>query len=88
MLVSSLPLTPLRLLFVCVVLTFFLLLLPAVLLLPLGHQGSRGQYHVGVGIPQSLTTEKRGVVTWETPAHMGPVLHTVEVHDWQTNRQQ
>lgn len=61
-------------------LTFFLcplFLLPVVLLLSLWHQGSRGQYHMGVGIPQSLTTKEGGVVTWETPPHMGPVLHTV-----------
>lgn len=61
-------------------LTFFLcslLLLPVVLLLSLWHQGSRGQYHMGVGIPQSLTAKEGGVVTWETPPHMGPVLHTV-----------
>lgn len=62
------------------VLTFFLcplLLLPVVLLLSLWHQGSRGQYHMGVGIPQSLTAKWGGVVTWETTPYMGLVLHTV-----------
>lgn len=66
---------------ICVsVLTFFLcplLLLPVVLLLSLWHQGSWGKYHMGVGIPQSLTAEHGGVVTWETSSHMGLVLYTV-----------
>lgn len=77
---------------VCVsVLTFFfrpLLLLPVMQPLPLWHQGSRGQYHMSIGIPQSLTTKQGGVVAWETPPHMGVVLHAVQVHNWLINMQQ
>lgn len=59
-----------------------LLLFPVVLLLlSLWHQGSRGEYHMGVGVPQSLAAKQGGVVTWETPPHVGLVLHAVEVHD-------
>lgn len=76
----------------CLTLTFFLwalLLFPAVLLLlllALRHQGSRGQYHVSVRVPQSLTTEQGILITWEAPPHVGVVLHAVQVHDWVTNR--
>ena len=65
------------------VLTFFLCplpLLPVVLLLSLWHQGSRGQYHMGVGVPQNLASEQSGVVPWETSAHVSVILHPVQIH--------
>lgn len=68
------------------VLTFFLCPLPllpvVLLLLSLWHQGSRGQYHMGVRIPQGLTTKQGRVVTWETPPDVSVVLQAVQVHDW------
>lgn len=36
-----------------------------------------------VRVPRRLTPKEGGVVSRETPAHMGLGLHAVEVHDWE-----
>lgn len=67
-------------------LTFFvrpLPVLPVVLLLSRCHEGSGGHYDMCVRIPRRLTPKEGGVVSGETPAHMGLRLHAVEVHDWE-----
>lgn len=56
--------------YVCVLLT----------LVSLWHQGSRGQHHMCVGVPESLAAEQRAVVARETSAHVSVVLNTVQVH--------
>lgn len=72
-----------------VFLTFFvgsLPVLPVVVVLSLRHEGSGRHYDVRVRIPQRLTPEEGGVVSRETPPHVGLGLHAVQVHDWQKKR--
>lgn len=72
-----------------VFLTFFvgtLPVLPVVVLLSLCHEGSGRHYDMCVRIPQRLTPKEGGVVSRETPPHVGLGLHAVQVHDWQKKR--
>lgn len=78
-------------LFVCrlAFLTFFvgtLPVLPVVVRLSLRHEGSGRHYDMCVRIPQRLAPKEGGVVSRETPPHVGLGLHAVQVHDWQEKR--
>ena len=51
----------------------------------LWHQGTRGQHHMGVRVPQGLAAEQRAVVPREPLSDVCVVLHPVQVHHCNTH---